>query len=178
METHDDIWRSLESLKAGASGWYCPGCQQQVRAGDGHLCNLGIAAQQANPQAQQSQRPLQLDGYICGFCRTVVRGSGHTCPEGTKVLGDKQAETQERDAAFRAAAMGEAYQEWWKEAQNPRSPSRPPSAGWTPHKCPVCEGIGKVQYDPVDPFRVNNALLSQPSNWPCKACAGTGVLWG
>lgn len=133
METHDDIWRSLEGLSQ-QGGWYCPGCQQLVKAGDGHLCNLGIAAQQANPSLQQQQSQIS--------------------PGPGSLLG------------------------WAKE----NSPARPPSSGWTPHKCPVCEGRGKLSYDPANPF-ANSALNFWSAGsimplWSCHACAGTGVLWG
>jgi len=43
-----------------------------------------------------------------------------------------------------------------------------------PHRCPVCEGRGMVQWDPDLPF--GDSANAGP--WPCRACSGTGIVWG
>lgn len=50
--------------------------------------------------------------------------------------------------------------------------------GRKPHRCPVCEGRGKLQYDPVNPFvEVASSAAGVPM-WECRPCGGTGIVWG
>ena len=43
----------------------------------------------------------------------------------------------------------------------------------TPHRCPVCNGVGKV---PAGFYSMANALAStEPEQ--CRACNGTGIMW-
>jgi DnaJ-class molecular chaperone len=42
-----------------------------------------------------------------------------------------------------------------------------------PHKCPVCEGRGKVPYNFYD-LRGTTTACSEEV---CKSCWGTGILW-
>ena len=48
------------------------------------------------------------------------------------------------------------------------------SAQTIPHRCPVCEGKGRVLFNPDDP----HAFRSNVEDWPCRPCGATGVLWG
>ena len=40
-----------------------------------------------------------------------------------------------------------------------------------PHKCPVCEGTGKV------PFNFYNDTTGTGMMEPCRSCDGKGILW-
>ena len=42
-----------------------------------------------------------------------------------------------------------------------------------PHKCPVCDGRGRVLFDPENPFKRGSSV----QDWACKPCSGSGVLW-
>ena len=42
-----------------------------------------------------------------------------------------------------------------------------------PHRCPVCDGRGQVQFNPAMPF--TDGTSAGP--WPCKPCNGTGIVW-
>jgi len=42
-----------------------------------------------------------------------------------------------------------------------------------PHKCPKCEGYGKLLYDPNNPF--GGSISTGP--WHCNPCGGTGIIW-
>lgn len=45
-----------------------------------------------------------------------------------------------------------------------------------PYKCPVCDGHGIVPggfYYSTDGFSVSTAVTE-----PCRACGGTGIVWG
>jgi len=41
-----------------------------------------------------------------------------------------------------------------------------------PHKCPKCDGIGWLQYDPNMPWQITT--LAGP--WQCNACIN-GIIW-
>jgi len=46
----------------------------------------------------------------------------------------------------------------------------------TPHKCPVCEGCGKVQWPPGytgSPF----FAAMRTDGYTCPTCNGTGIVW-
>jgi hypothetical protein len=45
----------------------------------------------------------------------------------------------------------------------------------TPHRCPVCNGVGRVKFDPLDPF--NESSTTAPTSWQCHGCGGAGVVW-
>lgn len=46
-----------------------------------------------------------------------------------------------------------------------------------PHKCPVCDGQGIVSRPPYLAGDVETWEDSQTS-YPCRACNGTGIVWG
>lgn len=48
-----------------------------------------------------------------------------------------------------------------------------PQVSTKPHCCPVCEGRGRVLFDPDRPY----AARSEVQDWPCRPCNATGVLW-
>ena len=43
-----------------------------------------------------------------------------------------------------------------------------------PYKCPKCNGVGMLGYDPNNPFR-EIGTVSGP--WHCIPCGGTGIIW-
>lgn len=43
-----------------------------------------------------------------------------------------------------------------------------------PHRCPICEGRGAVPCN----FYTGGRVSTDASDVPCKACSGTGILWG
>ena len=45
-----------------------------------------------------------------------------------------------------------------------------------PYKCPVCSGTGLVSYPPG--FCVEYWSGGTAGPWTCRACNGSGVLWG
>jgi DnaJ-class molecular chaperone len=49
-----------------------------------------------------------------------------------------------------------------------------------PHKCPVCDGTGKVSRPPHVPGDVNEWTSGTGTGYPytCNACNGKGVIWG
>lgn len=52
----------------------------------------------------------------------------------------------------------------------------PPAA--VPHKCPVCDGAGKVSRPPHVPGDVNTWMdTSAGAVYDCRACDGSGVVW-
>ncbi len=58
----------------------------------------------------------------------------------------------------------------WDTYKDFRGPS--PAPARTPHKCPVCEGSGKLHQQNT----YESTLVPQPKC--CHACSGTGVVWG
>jgi hypothetical protein len=46
-----------------------------------------------------------------------------------------------------------------------------------PHKCPVCNGTGKVSIPPNTPGDVGSWTSDERGPWDCHACKGTGILW-
>lgn len=44
----------------------------------------------------------------------------------------------------------------------------------TPHRCPVCEGKGRVLFDPDNPHQ----RFSSVQDWPCRPCGASGIIWG
>lgn len=99
-----------------------------------------------------------VNGWTCPFCRALVTDELHHCALMNQGRQQMQARSEERQA---------------------QQPSRPPSAGWTPHLCPVCEGRGKLQYNPANPFNAGTwSAGSTVPVWICHACKGAGVLWG
>jgi hypothetical protein len=47
-----------------------------------------------------------------------------------------------------------------------------------PHKCPVCDGTGKVSRPPWIAGDVNEYPASSScGHYPCKACQGKGIIW-
>jgi len=55
------------------------------------------------------------------------------------------------------------------------APAPPPER--TPHRCPICGGLGRVQYNPQDPFPFG-ASVTAPTSWACHGCGGSGIVWG
>ena len=47
-----------------------------------------------------------------------------------------------------------------------------------PFKCPVCNGTGLVSRPPEIAGDVESWTSSTTNTYPCKACAGTGIIWG
>jgi hypothetical protein len=43
-----------------------------------------------------------------------------------------------------------------------------------PHRCPVCDGKGRVLFDPENPHGHHSAV----QDWPCKPCGASGIVWG
>ncbi len=51
----------------------------------------------------------------------------------------------------------------------------------TPHKCPVCNGRGVVEggfYNQPPMSHEYRPTSTGPMTETCKACSGTGILWG
>ena len=47
----------------------------------------------------------------------------------------------------------------------------------TPHKCPKCNGVGYLKYDPSNPFGdVTGTATSGFGRWNCNACTN-GIIW-
>jgi hypothetical protein len=52
-----------------------------------------------------------------------------------------------------------------------------------PHRCPVCDGAGKVSRPPWEPGDVPHVDLGRlgsftsTGTYQCNACLGTGVIW-
>ena len=44
-----------------------------------------------------------------------------------------------------------------------------------PHKCPVCEGIGKKDFPK---YHVDGVPVVHLTNENCKPCEGKGIVWG
>lgn len=44
----------------------------------------------------------------------------------------------------------------------------------TPHKCPKCNGLGWLRYDPRIPTAQEHTSAGP---WMCPPCGGTGILW-
>lgn len=53
----------------------------------------------------------------------------------------------------------------------------PPLPPKQPYKCPVCEGTGTTLRPPGVPGD-SREWISDGTVYPCKACGGTGVVWG
>lgn len=47
----------------------------------------------------------------------------------------------------------------------------------TPHKCPVCNGTGKVSTPPHIAGDVEVYGSSNGYTWQCNACKGSGIVW-
>lgn len=47
-----------------------------------------------------------------------------------------------------------------------------------PHKCPVCDGTGKVSRPPWVAGDVDTWTDSQTGPYPCQPCDGKGIIWG
>jgi DnaJ-class molecular chaperone len=47
----------------------------------------------------------------------------------------------------------------------------------TPHKCPVCNGQGKVQTPPWLPGDQDTWSAGNIEVYECRVCNGTGVIW-
>lgn len=58
-------------------------------------------------------------------------------------------------------------------------PDTPESStkGLTPHKCPVCNGAGKLNRPSYVAGDQRSWVTNSPGPWPCKPCSGTGILW-
>lgn len=50
-------------------------------------------------------------------------------------------------------------------------------AGQTPHRCPICDGKGKVQRGFYDHIGVESYAVSDAMPECCRSCNGIGVLW-
>jgi hypothetical protein len=48
---------------------------------------------------------------------------------------------------------------------------QPIQSGKTPHKCPVCEGSGRL-------LNARYGMLSNIGESDCHACKGEGIVWG
>lgn len=46
-----------------------------------------------------------------------------------------------------------------------------------PHKCPVCDGTGKVSRPPWVAGDVSQWTDSGCSHYACNACSGSGIVW-
>lgn len=46
-----------------------------------------------------------------------------------------------------------------------------------PHKCPVCDGTGKVSRPPWQAGDVDQWLGTSTAPYPCNACNGSGIVW-
>lgn len=46
-------------------------------------------------------------------------------------------------------------------------------ANLVPHRCPICDGRGQVQFNPAMPF--GDGASCGP--WPCKPCNASGIVW-
>lgn len=60
------------------------------------------------------------------------------------------------------------------------TPWAPSTFIWTqppvPFRCPVCDGRGVLAYPPGTP--AGQAFVSTSMGpWPCRSCAGTGIIW-
>jgi hypothetical protein len=52
------------------------------------------------------------------------------------------------------------------------------NAGATPHKCPCCDGTGKVSRPPWVPGDVDTWASSTVGElFECQACKGKGIVW-
>lgn len=47
----------------------------------------------------------------------------------------------------------------------------------TPHKCPVCDGTGKVSRPPNIPGDVQEWSGAGSGPYPCKACESSCIVW-
>jgi len=45
----------------------------------------------------------------------------------------------------------------------------------TPVKCPKCDGMGQLLYDPQNPYASWVGSVTGP--WSCPPCGGTGIMW-
>lgn len=46
-----------------------------------------------------------------------------------------------------------------------------------PHKCPVCDGQGKVNRPPYVAGDQETWPATGIGPYPCRACDGTGIVW-
>lgn len=53
-------------------------------------------------------------------------------------------------------------------------PTGPPT---TPHKCPVCDGSGKVSRPPWIAGDQQTWVSGSIEMYECRACTGTGIVW-
>lgn len=51
-------------------------------------------------------------------------------------------------------------------------------SGLVPHKCPVCDGTGKVSRPPWVAGDVPTWTDSGTGPYECRACLGKGIVWG
>jgi hypothetical protein len=56
--------------------------------------------------------------------------------------------------------------------------SSPSEAEKKPHKCPCCDGAGKVSRPPWIPGDVESWTSGDIGVYECRSCNGTGVVWG
>ena len=42
-----------------------------------------------------------------------------------------------------------------------------------PYKCPKCDGVGMLKYNPLNPF---GGSSTSAGPWQCPACNGSGIL--
>ena len=47
-----------------------------------------------------------------------------------------------------------------------------------PYRCPVCCGSGLVSRPPHVAGDIPEWSSAEAGPWPCKACGGTGIVWG
>jgi hypothetical protein len=47
----------------------------------------------------------------------------------------------------------------------------------TPHKCPVCNGQGKLQTPPWLPGDQETWSAGSIEVYECRVCKGTGIIW-
>lgn len=48
----------------------------------------------------------------------------------------------------------------------------------TPHKCPCCDGSGKVSRPPGVAGDQVSWVSGSVGPWDCQACSGQGIVWG
>ncbi len=47
-----------------------------------------------------------------------------------------------------------------------------------PHKCPVCDGCGRVSRPPGVAGDVQGFSSTSAGPYRCRPCMGTGIIWG
>lgn len=121
-----------------------------------------------SPAISQIPEMKTLPCPICGHSPSVYSGKhGGWLTNNPEVWVASCEVSGDHAFATQGATKSEAVEKW-----NRRSPSSAQEA--TPHRCPVCEGLGAVQFNPLMPTSANQASVGP---WPCPTCGGTRVIW-